>query len=85
MPTDIVGELQPRVKLTYEGHVRSTIDPDRFKGGFGAWSGTSFAGPVLAGQLAARLAADPTLPDVDVQAGVARAWRAVCAEVGWRP
>ena len=85
MPTDIVGELQPRAKLTYEGHVRSTIDPDRFKGGFGAWSGTSFAGPVLAGQLAARLAADPTLPDVDVQAGVARAWRAVCAEVGWRP
>ena len=85
MPTDIVGELQPRAKLTYDGHVRSTVDPDRFKGGFGAWSGTSFAGPVLAGQLAARLAEDPSLASVDEDAAVKRAWRAVHAEVGWRP
>ncbi len=33
----------------------SSIDPDRFRGGFGTWSGTSFSTPVLAGRLARRL------------------------------
>ncbi len=34
---------------------RATIDIDDFSGGFGVWSGTSFAAPVLAGQLAQAL------------------------------
>ena len=43
------------------------------------------AAPVLAGQLAARLAADRTLPELDAKAGVQRGWAAITAEVGWRP
>jgi hypothetical protein len=35
--------------------MRATIDPDDFHSGFGVWSGTSFAAPVLAGQIAAQL------------------------------
>ena len=31
---------------------RRTIDPDGFGGGFGVWSGTSFAAPLMAGDLA---------------------------------
>ncbi|PZU44986.1 MAG: hypothetical protein DI571_06850 [Arsenicicoccus sp.] len=38
------------------GTVRATPDPDNFAGGFGVWSGTSFAVPWLAGQLAHDLA-----------------------------
>ena len=38
-----------------DGTVRESIDPDDFSGGFGTWSGTSFAGPVLAGKIAAAL------------------------------
>ncbi len=33
------------------------MDPDDFSSGFGVWSGTSFAAPVLAGEVAAALAA----------------------------
>jgi Subtilase family len=35
---------------------RSTIDPDNFHSGFGVWSGTSFAAPILAGKIAKALA-----------------------------
>jgi subtilisin family serine protease len=31
---------------------RATIDLDDYTSGFGVWSGTSFAAPILAGQLA---------------------------------
>ena len=42
--------------MIVDGEVtRESIDPDDFSGGFGVWSGTSFAAPVLAGQLAAQL------------------------------
>jgi len=37
--------------------VRATPDPDNFAGGFGVWSGSSFAVPRLAGQLAHEVAA----------------------------
>ena len=37
------------------GPVRASIDPDSFVDGFGTWSGTSFATPILAARLASRL------------------------------
>ena len=58
---------------------RASIDPDDFRGGFAVWSGTSFAAPVLAGQLASEmcepLAADGAADDAATAVG--RAWAAV--------
>ena len=74
---------------------RATIDPDRFAGGFGTWSGTSFAGPVLAGELARALLVAresgevPPPPGPDWAGGVAArvkaAWGAITATTGLRP
>jgi serine protease len=59
------GGLLPVGRLTVEGRVRESIDPDDYRsgtrgdqdeGGFGLWSGTSFAAPVIAGRLAASMA-----------------------------
>ena len=36
---------------------RETIDPDDFSGGFAIWSGTSFAAPMFAAEIAAKLCA----------------------------
>jgi hypothetical protein len=45
---------------------RSAVDPDDYTGGFGRWSGTSFAAPVLAAKIAAKLAEQPgSLTDLD--------------------
>jgi subtilisin family serine protease len=58
---------------------RSTIDPDNFASGFGVWSGTSFAAPVLAGKIA-RVLADGTCGstnDLGQDAMVQRCWAAV--------
>lgn len=43
---------------------RSTIDPDDFAAGFGVWSGTSFAAPVLAGKIAKLLIETSETDDV---------------------
>jgi subtilisin family serine protease len=59
-----------------DGTVRETIDPDDFASGFGVWSGTSFAGPVLAGKIAATLYAGDLL-DTDATVAVDRCWTAV--------
>ena len=40
---------------TAGGEVRRSLDPDNYSAGFAIWSGTSFAAPVFAGQLAAGL------------------------------
>lgn len=85
LPTDLDGDLQPTARMRHDRTDRATIDPDDFTGGFGTWSGTSFAAPVLSGQLAAHLAADPTTPEVDQAIAVTRCWAAVTAELGWTP
>ena len=56
LPDHLQRREQASFAVAVDGDgMRATIDPDDFSGGFGVWSGTSFAGPVLAGQLAAQL------------------------------
>ena len=50
------GGTQPGTRDDRGGVRRETIDPDDFIGGFGLWSGTSFAAPYVAGMLARSLA-----------------------------
>lgn len=56
LPVRLQGGLSPAVQVTADdGRVHSTLDPDDFSAGFGVWSGTSFAAPVVAGRLAQAL------------------------------
>lgn len=50
-PADINGSRDPQVSLP----ARAALDPDDFRSGFALWSGTSFAAPYLAAQLASSL------------------------------
>lgn len=50
------GGLQPTIRDDRGLLARETIDPDDFTGGFGIWSGTSFAAPYVAAKLVADLA-----------------------------
>lgn len=52
MPATADGALLPQ---TLGDGGRESVDPDDFTGGFATWSGTSFAAPVLAGELAGAL------------------------------
>ena len=96
VPVTFDGGQQASSRVEDAGGVRSTIDPDNFSSGFATWSGTSFAAPVLAGDLAQRLLDDARLrdPGRGPQASSGRAglteraqdrveagWRAVRAEV----
>ncbi len=75
------GSLQPRNRVDSPWGVRASFDRDNFSSGFGTWSGTSFAAPLLAGELAQALASGACGPlvDTDPAACVARAWAAVTA------
>jgi hypothetical protein len=61
------------------GLPRRTIDPDNYRNGFGTWSGTSFAAPVLAGRLAQDLLDTGGLNDMDPAAAVRRARSVIAA------
>lgn len=69
----------PSVELHRTGVHRSTVDPDDFRSGFGLWSGTSFAAPILVGEVAQHMISTGVLlPDVaDPAAAVERGWAAV--------
>jgi len=77
------AEPSYRVRVPGDG-VRETIDPDDFRSGFGTWSGTSFAAPILAGELAQCLLdgnCGPLDPP-DRASSVSRAWNAITMRVG---
>jgi subtilisin family serine protease len=58
------GGNEPLARTRVAGQERESIDSDDFTGGFAVWSGTSFASPFLAGQVADALARGG-VPDVD--------------------
>ena len=86
------GSLLPVASVTLpDGERRATIDPDDFSGGFATWSGTSFAAPVLAGQLAQYLHSEALLeplapatdaPPLTAQRSVERGWLAITSLTG---
>jgi subtilisin family serine protease len=67
------------MRVTVDGVVRSTIDPDDFSAGFGTWSGTSFAAPILAGELAQALLdkCGTSLAATDAATAIRRSWTAI--------
>ncbi len=88
VPTTLDGPLTPsvRMKEKYADSHRATIDPEGFQGGFATWSGTSFAAPVLAGEIARELLA-VRVPrhdagDATVEGRVRDIWDAVTAATG---
>jgi len=88
VPVTFDGGGQASTRVEDAGGVRSTIDPDNFSSGFATWSGTSFAAPVLAGDLAQHLLDDRRRGDRPAagpgpdrtEDRVEAAWRAVRAE-----
>ncbi len=85
LPTDIQGTRQPSESLEHAGKNRGALDPDDFTGGFGSWSGTSFAAPYLAGQIAHHLSRSKRLGVTTRKAAVRRGWAAVTRELPeWR-
>jgi serine protease len=56
VPVKFNGGIQAGTRDDKVGRRRETLDADDFRGGFGVWSGTSFAAPVVAGAIAARIA-----------------------------
>ncbi len=67
MPVSFQGGLQPTAATEAFGRPRASIDPDDYSSGFGVWSGTSFAAPLLAGRLAAALLEEAEVPRDPVQ------------------
>lgn len=55
VPVVFNGGVQAGTSDPKYGRRRETLDVDDFREGFGVWSGTSFAAPVVAAQIAARI------------------------------
>jgi subtilisin family serine protease len=81
LPTTFDGSSQPDLVTPSGGE---SVDRDDFTGGFGVWSGTSFAAPVLAGEIAASLAEQGNLDDVERTSMVDRGWVALAQTIEWK-
>jgi hypothetical protein len=83
VPMTFDAGQQPTYEVYVDGQRRATIDPDDFRSGFAVWSGTSFAAPILAGDLAAymnhsgALRKNPAKPEYPVRT----AWEALRSEI----
>jgi len=86
LPVTFQGGEQADTGLTDpSGRRRESLDPDNFHGGFGLWSGTSFAAPAVAGRIAAELLSASeagTYPLDDAAVAVDRARAALAAVAG---
>jgi subtilisin family serine protease len=84
-PQTFQGGEQAQFAVTVDGTVRATLDPDDFSAGFGTWSGTSFAAPYLAGEIAQALIDESAsrMKDTDPASAVQRSWTAItkCTEI----
>lgn len=82
-PETFNGGAQPSMRVrTPHGRPRASMDPDSFVDGFGTWSGTSFATPILAARLAARLLEADLSKQLLDDGAVGRMWDALQAELG---
>jgi hypothetical protein len=79
MPTTFDAGEKASIEVSVNGRVRATIDPDNFLSGFATWSGTSFAAPILAGDLAQCMNEDRTLKmdPAEDEHPVRAAWQAL--------
>lgn len=79
LPKTFDAARNPSSATTYDGRVRSTIDPDDFTSGFGIWHGTSFAAPILAGEIASWLHQNRRLDAEDCrpEEALERSWDAL--------
>lgn len=57
-PSFVEGSANPGEENVRHGRKRESLDPDDFRSGYALWSGTSFAGPVIAAKLAAAMLKD---------------------------
>jgi subtilisin family serine protease len=80
LPTTFDGSAQSVVKVKGGGE---SVDDDDFTGGFATWSGTSFAAPVVAGEVAAHLTTQGGLTDISPACMVERGWKAVRDVAQW--
>jgi Subtilase family len=94
-PDDVNGSLTPQVRVRPRpdggspaggrADDREGLDPDDFRGGFATWSGTSFAAPLIAAQLAAQLLGQAAVHSLDATGSQQAADRtlAALAALGW--
>ena len=91
IPTSFDGSHLPEARTLAAGRIRASLDPDNFCAGFAVWTGTSFAAPIVAAEIAEALrdaSEDGTHPlpdDAGTKADALARARAAVAAVTERP